>query len=137
MSVECRYQWNVEGMSVQVDTATCYRTGGSVRVPAQAREKVKRRIKLHRYSEDTVEEAELETAADCDTDRGRLFWVSAAVSEVAPAAVLSSEQLLPEVRTCSPPPPPPKPIQQCQKHSRCHCDLLSLGTDNFFAVSTK
>ena len=70
-------------MSVQVDTATCYRTGGSVRVPAQAREKVKRRIKLHRYSEDTVEEPELETAADCDTDRGRLFWVSAAVSEVA------------------------------------------------------
>ena len=126
-------------MSVQVDTSTCYRTGGSVRVPAQAREKVKRRIKLHRYSEDTVEEAHLETAAECDTDRGRLFWVSAAVSEVAAAAVLSSEQLLPEVRTCSPPPPPPppKPKQQCQKHSRCHCDLLSLGTNNFFAVSTQ
>ena len=29
--------------------------------------------------------------------------------------------------------PKPKP-QSCKKHSRCHCDLLSLETTDFFAI---
>ena len=47
----------------QVDASSCYRTGGAVRVPAQAKEKIKRRIKLHRYKEETLEELSLESAA--------------------------------------------------------------------------
>ena len=33
-----------------------------------------------------------------------------------------------------PPPPKPKKKQSCKKHSRCHCDLLSMKVDDFFDV---
>jgi len=33
------------------------------------------------------------------------------------------------------PPAPPPRVQQCKKHSRCHCDELSLGTVNFYDVA--
>jgi len=32
------------------------------------------------------------------------------------------------------PPAPPPRVQQCKKHSRCHCDDFSLGSNNFFDV---
>jgi len=32
------------------------------------------------------------------------------------------------------PPPPPPRVQNCKKHSRCHCDDFSLGSTNFFDV---
>jgi len=32
------------------------------------------------------------------------------------------------------PPAPPSRVQQCKKHSRCHCDDFSLGSNNFFDV---
>ena len=32
-----------------MDAVPCYRTGGAVMVPPRAKEKIKRRIKLHRY----------------------------------------------------------------------------------------
>ena len=37
---------------------------------------------------------------------------------------------------CEPPPPveEKKPEQRCKKHSRCHCDLLSLDTTDFFTI---
>ena len=53
-------------MTVLVNTmmimqaSPCFRTGGSVPVPALAKEKVKRRIKLHRYKEESAEEISLE-----------------------------------------------------------------------------
>ena len=56
------------------------------------------------------------------------------VSDVAEVCDLVPESVLQDVRQLSPPPPPPRK-QQCQKHSRCHCDLLSLGTSNFYTVS--
>ena len=56
------------------------------------------------------------------------------VSEVAEVCDQVPESVLQDVRQLSPPPPPPRK-QQCQKHSRCHCDLLSLGTSNFYTVS--
>ena len=33
-----------------------------------------------------------------------------------------------------PPPPPKKKQNSCKKHSRCHCDLLSMKVDDFFSV---
>ena len=33
-----------------------------------------------------------------------------------------------------PAPEPPKREQKCKKHSRCHCDLLSLETTDFFTI---
>ena len=33
-----------------MDSVPCYRTGGAVRVPPRAKEKIKRRIKLNRYN---------------------------------------------------------------------------------------
>jgi len=44
-----------------------------------------------------------------------------------------------KVLSCDPEPlkPPPlkkKEAQSCKKHSRCHCDLLSLDTNEFFSI---
>lgn len=117
----------------QVTAAPCFRTGGSVMVPPQTKEKIKRRIKLHRYKEETVEELSVERAPLLpsfvmeETD-------TVEVSEVAQVCNQVPEAVLQDVRQLSPPPPPPRK-QQCQKHSRCHCDLLSLGTSNFYKVS--
>jgi len=47
----------------QISASSCYRTGGSVPVPSQAKEKIKRRIKLHRYKEETVDDFSQEFAA--------------------------------------------------------------------------
>lgn len=35
---------------------------------------------------------------------------------------------------CEAPVEKKKPEQRCKKHSRCHCDLLSLDTTDFFTI---
>ena len=63
------------------------------------------------------------------------FQVSLAGNDCDSSAVIVDQN----IKACSPPPPPaptaPKTKQRCQKHTKCHCDLLSLGTSDFYSVA--
>ena len=63
------------------------------------------------------------------------FQVSLAGNDCDSSAVIVDQN----INACSPPPPPaptaPKTKQRCQKHTKCHCDLLSLGTSDFYSVA--
>jgi len=115
----------------QISASSCYRTGGSVPVPSQAKEKIKRRIKLHRYKEETVDDFSQEFAAKLpDFSNDDSFDSLTQITEVSNFCDQKWVGVTQDVRTCSPPPPPepPKKQQQCKKHTRCHCDLLSLDS---------
>ena len=58
------------------------------------------------------------------------------LKNATPESVTVIQQAPPEPE----PEPLPEPVKQkkreqtCKKHSRCHCDLLSLETTDFFAI---
>merc|ERR1712029_1250866 len=126
----------VELLSSQekISSSSCYRTGGSVPVPVQAKEKVRRRIKLHRYKDECLEELSLETCQQLKCDRNIFETVTTELIRADDQCQDTCVPLLLDLRTCSPPEPPQQPPQQpqkppgqkCKKHTRCHCDLLSL-----------
>merc|ERR1712117_857540 len=92
----------------KVNTSSCYRTGGSVKVPAQVKEKVKRRIKLNRYKEQEVEIMQIELVSHIPEFEISDCVMLDQVSEVGVSCTLSSYSTVTDVRTCSPPPPPPR-----------------------------
>ena len=122
-------------------------------VPSLAKEKIKRRIKLKRYKEEAVAEINLEFSQQIsNTDLLSLetlimesekylfslritrsvFQVSVVPNESDNSATVVTQN----TKDCPQAPPTPKTKQQqCQKHTKCHCDLLSLGTNNFFSVA--
>ena len=127
-------------LNLQIPATSCYRTGGSVPVPKQTKEKVKRRIKLHRYKEDCIDEDLVGSESSSDFISEHLSLESltrVTVTRVGNSCDQKPMIVFADVRECSPPPPPPKskPEQSCKKHTRCHCDLLSLGTDSFHTIS--
>ena len=106
---------------------SCYRSAGSLPIPRQ-----KKRIKLNRYKDNTVEELSLEDHLDLslvslDSEDCAEMTVIPSTCESVPIVVLATTTLCPAL-------PPPRPRQQCTKHSRCHCDLLATETQNFFIV---
>ena len=73
------------------------------------------------------------TDVDCEEE---LFFCRAvtSIAEHKLEPVIKPQTL--KLINCAPKPEPEKPKQEqrCKKHSRCHCDLLSLETTDFFAL---
>lgn len=119
-----------------VPLVSCYRSGGAMPIPRQAavkkfaKWKPKVKLNLQSYTEDQEDVTE-EVVEEFKSDK---VDMSEAVIEDVPdddfhVAVVVVVNVLEE------PLPPPKPKQQnCKKHSRCHCDMLSLDTTDFFTI---
>ena len=144
-----------------LQTVSCFRSTGSMPVPRPVsliiphylphRDSKKRRsleeppeprleLVLRHATLLTLDPAQLHTAGDT-ADSGEVAACEArARTQEEPR--LESVIKPATVKIINPPPPPepepapepPKREQKCKKHSRCHCDLLSLETTDFFTI---
>ena len=81
--------------------------------------------------QETVDEF---SSGDCDRDAGQVAVTG--LTNTNPSGDLTIRSVV-ETMFCEPPPPPPvkpKEEQKCRKHSRCHCNLLSIKTEDFFTI---
>ena len=72
---------------------------------------------------------------DCGPD----IIVAEAINEIrhlceVKSVTIKTCEIVQKVQTPPPPTPEKKNAQSCKKHSRCHCDLLSLDTTEFFSI---
>ena len=146
---------------MMLQTVSCFRSTGSMPVPRPVsliiphylphRESKKRRsleeppeprleLVLRHATVHTLDTAQLHTAGDTG-DSGEAVACEARARTQEEARLESVIKPAP-VKIINPPPPPepepgpepPKREQKCKKHSRCHCDLLSLETTDFFTI---
>lgn len=126
----------------EIPLVSCYRSSGAMPIPRQAAvnknppkwsPKVPPKIptlniKTHTEGEEDVTE---ETAEEFMSEE--LDMSEAGIEEVQDGDFHVA--VVREVNVLEEPQPPPKPKQNnCKKHSRCHCDLLSLDTTEFFTI---
>ena len=57
---------------------------------------------------------------------------TAVISDISSELVKALKPKSVKIINCEP--EKPKQEQKCKKHSRCHCDLLSLETTDFFTI---
>lgn len=122
----------------EVEVTSCFRTGGSMPIPKTAvvipvYTVQRKEAPQHHAEEETLPElkeerlVKLKVAALPEPER--LADGTAVEEECNKSATVFSVT----TNLADPPAPPPR-VQQCKKHSRCHCDDFSLGSTNFFDV---
>jgi len=122
----------------EVEVTSCFRTGGSMPIPKTAvvipvYTVQRKELPQHQAEEEILPELKeerlikLKVAALPEPER--LPDGSTVEEECNKSAVVFSVT----TNLADPPAPPPR-VQQCKKHSRCHCDDFSLGSNNFFDV---
>ena len=80
----------------------------------------------------TVEELEENFNKSSDVDGESLEPCAADISVIKSEMVQVLKPKSVKIINCEP--EKPKQEQRCKKHSRCHCDLLSLETTDFFTI---
>jgi len=144
----------------EVEVTSCFRTGGSMPIPKTAvvipvytvqRDWPKRRLHPPPKKRVTIvllwrkelpqHHAEEETLPELKEERLIKLKVPALPEPERLADGMTVEEecnksavVFSVTTNLSDPPPPPPRVQQCKKHSRCHCDDFSLGSNNFFDV---
>jgi len=124
----------------EVEVTSCFRTGGSMPIPKAAvvipvytvqRKELPQHLADEEILPELKEERLTKLKAPELPNPERLLTDGITVEEECNqrATVFSVTTNL-----ADPPAPPPR-VQQCKKHSRCHCDELSLGTVNFYDVA--
>jgi len=131
-NVKAAKQWE------EVEVTSCFRTGGSMPIPKAA---VVIPVYTIQRKELPQHQAEEEILLELEEEEVNKLKVSALPSPERIADGIETEQECSErasvfsvtTNLADPPAPPPR-VQQCKKHSRCHCDDFSLGSLNFFDV---
>ena len=98
-----------------------------------AEEKVKKtqEVVIKHATLETLEELAEDTTVTIDKLDTTAEEPEASVVEKQSLKVIKSPAV--QILTCEPE-KPRKSEQRCKKHSRCHCDLLSLETSDFFTI---
>jgi len=122
----------------EVAVTSCFRTGGSMPIPKTAvvipvYTVQRKELPQHQAEEEilpeVIEERLIKLKVSAQPEQERLADGTTVEEECNERAGVFSVT----TNLADPPAPPPR-VQQCKKHSRCHCDDFSLGSNNFFDV---
>ena len=141
--------------SLYLQTVSCFRSTGSMPVPRPVtlilpnylphQNRNKRKIAEETATKTAhlvLQHATIETCQQQDqqTATEGTFEDLAIDTQKASEVIVKSEaenvikKNLVKIINCEAPPVKKEPEQRCKKHSRCHCDLLSLETTDFFTI---
>ena len=87
---------------------------------------------LQHATVESHDEVHVHTASEFSEDNEDCYTQTASQVEVHSEAVKRIETTVVKLINCEK--EEEKPEQRCKKHSRCHCDLLSLETTDFFTI---
>jgi len=125
-------QWEI------VEVTSCFRTGGSMPIPKAAvvipvYTVQRKELPQHHAEEESLPELKEEKLVKLKTQALPKPEIIPDGEEVKEECTEKAVVFSVTTNLADPPPPPPR-VQNCKKHSRCHCDDFSLGSTNFFDV---
>jgi len=122
----------------EVEVTSCFRTGGSMPIPKAAvvipvYTVQRKELPQHHAEEETLPELKEERLIKLKVSALPTLETLVEGSNVEEECNERAAVFSVTTNLADPPAPPPR-VQQCKKHSRCHCDDFSLGSNNFFDV---
>jgi len=122
----------------RVEVTSCFRTGGSMPIPKAAvvipvYTVQRKELPQHHAEEESLPELKEEKLVKLKTQALPKPEIIPDGEEVKEECTEKAVVFSVTTNLADPPPPSPR-VQKCKKHSRCHCDELSLGTVNFHGV---